>query len=282
MDEFSNKETFFLDDNQYLRKNSTESNVIFSKKLKIKYYYNFLISLIITILCITEYIITLNYLINIKNNFRDIDNEEFNISNVYYTNDICENKKQQIDLNKYFDNINDYIFSRNLIIKFEKVSFFDSIILIVMIQYINYLYKTEKNTKVNFNILSFISCIILFISQIIIFISFLYSFLRLFEIINFLEKNDCFKINKLNIALILLKRIIQNILILACFSICIFQVIIYFVKKLIIINEFFFYQTDPNKNINNNDKNNDGDDNNNINTTEEKKYSNINILSDVD
>ena len=26
MDEFSNKETFFLDDNQYLRKNSTESN----------------------------------------------------------------------------------------------------------------------------------------------------------------------------------------------------------------------------------------------------------------
>ena len=282
MDEFSNKETFFLDDNQYLRKNSTESNLIFSKKLRIKYYYNFLISLIITILCITEYIITLNYLINIKNNFRDIDNEEFNISNVYYTNDICENKKQQIDLNKYFDNINDYIFSRNLIIKFEKVSFFDSIILIVMIQYINYLYKTEKNTKVNFHILSFISCIILFISQIIIFISFLYSFLRLFEIINFLEKNDCFKINKLNIALILLKRIMQNILILSCFSICIFQVIIYFVKKLIIINEFFFYQTDPNKNINNNDKNNDGDDNNNINTTEEKKYSNINILSDVD
>ena len=83
--------------------------------------------------------------------------------------------------------------------------------------------------------------------ELILFNILLYLFLRIFDIINFLNnniQNRCIILDSWNYSEKVLKHLMKMIMILEIIKICNIQLIIYFLKQLIVLNNFFY--TNPN------------------------------------
>jgi hypothetical protein len=112
-----------------------------------------------------------------------------------------------------------------------------------------------------------LGCLLL-LNEFLIFIFYINLFMRLYDVINFIEKNinnKCIILLTWDYTLKVLKQLIRIIIIFALLKICNIQLIIYFIKKLIVLNNFFNYeQKERNKDIhlsiNNEESDNDKED----------------------
>ena len=105
-------------------------------------------------------------------------------------------------------------------------------------------YKKKKENKY-LKIISFILGCVLLLNRFIIFIFYLDLFMRLFDVIIFIETNldnKCIILLTWDYTIKVLKQLIRIIIIFVLFKICNLQLIIYFIKKLIILNNFFNYE----------------------------------------
>ena len=151
--------------------------------------------------------------------------------------------------NDYYTNINNFEYSKDIANFLGKISIVASLILIGNIYYIKLTFEKRENPKNFFSILSFIICSILFIIELFIFSIFLYLFLRIFEIINFLDnniKNQCIILSSWNYDEKVLKHLMKMIMVLGLLKIFHFQLLIYLLKQLIVMNNFFYYEEDLN------------------------------------
>ena len=254
MDEKENNDTFLLDKNNNNNNNNISNknlyNPIYSPpKVKtpnyiwLKYHYNFIISLIITILFMLGFLITIKGICDIKSGDNHLM-KTFNITNFYITNETCPIKNNIfIESKKYYKNINNFVYSRNLAIFIGKFGMLFSLMLISIIFYIKF--KEEKKQKAtNVSLISsFFICLILFIIELFLFNIFLYSFLRLFDIIHFLESNikrNCILFFHWDYNEKVLKHLMKMIMVIELLKICNLQVLVYFLKQLIILNNFFY------------------------------------------
>lgn len=216
----------------------------------LKYHYNFVISLIITILFMTGFIISKKGILNIISDDKNVT-KEFNITNFYITNDTCQTKNDMnIETKNYYENINNYVDSRQMVIYIGKMAMFFSLLLLSNIFYIKF--NEEKGNKQNdyFFKSSFFLCLILFILELLLFNNLLYSFLRLFDVINFLEdniKNTCILFIHWSYNEKVLKHIMKMIMVLELLKICNLQILVYFLKKTIILNRFFYQEDKSNE-----------------------------------
>ena len=83
----------------------------------------------------------------------------------------------------------------------------------------------------------------LFIIELLLFNILLYSFLRLFDVINFLEsniKNNCILFIHWDYNERILKHLMKMIMILELLKICNLQILVYFLKQLIVLNNYFY------------------------------------------
>ena len=242
-----------------------------NKKYYLKYNYRFTISIIIFIICTIGYIMNHKGLLDITNpsKLNEKNENEINISQFLISNETCKN----IDLIKpekitnYFGNIAEFkkfkIINNYLI----GISFILSLSLLSIIYYINKSFLKEKKEHKYLKIISFILGSILLLNEFIIFIIYLDLFMRLYDIIYFIEtsiSNKCIILLTWNYTTKVLKELIKIILILDLFKICNIQLIIYFIKKLIVLNNFFNYEEkEQSKDIHliNNENDNDNEDN---------------------
>ena len=245
-----------------------------NKKYYLKYNYRFTISIIIFIICTIGYIMNHKGLLDITNpsKLNEKNENEINISQFLISNETCKN----IDLIKpekitnYFGNIaefkkfqiiNNYLIGISLIL---------SLSLLSIIYYINKSFLKENKEHKYLKIISFILGSILLLNEFIIFIIYLDLFMRLYDIIYFIEtsiSNKCIILLTWNYTTKVLKELIKIILILDLFKICNIQLIIYFIKKLIVLNNFFNYEEkEQSKDIHliNNENENDNDNEDNI------------------
>jgi hypothetical protein len=245
-----------------------------NKKYYLKYNYRFTISIIIFIICTIGYIMNHKGLLDITNpsKLNEKNENEINISQFLLSNETCKN----IDLIKpekitnYFGNIaefkkfqiiNNYLIGISLIL---------SLSLLSIIYYINKSFLKENKEHKYLKIISFILGSILLLNEFIIFIIYLDLFMRLYDIIYFIEtsiSNKCIILLTWNYTTKVLKELIKIILILDLFKICNIQLIIYFIKKLIVLNNFFNYEEkEQSKDIHliNNENENDNDNEDNI------------------
>ena len=250
MEEISDKDSFILDDNKpnyYFNQNNSPS-INKTKDNSLKYQFKFIISIIIGIMSITGYLISIKGLFDISTNNPNISNE-FNITNFFITNGTCINHKYMTikEHKNYYMNINNYEYSKNLSIVISQIMIVISLLFICIIHYFKYSY-TKRGNPINFFLLaSFFICIILFILELILFNILLYLFLRVFDIINFLNnniQNRCIILDSWNYSDKVLKHLMKMIMILEILKICNIQLIIYFLKQLIVLNNFFY--TNPN------------------------------------
>ena len=226
-----------------------------TKNILLKYHYNFIISLIIAILFMTGYIISKKGILNIISDDKNVT-KEFNITNFYITDDTCQTKNDiNIETKNYYENIDNFVYSRQMIIYIGKLAMLLSLLLLGNIFYIKF--KEEKGNNQNeiFFKSSFFLCLILFIIELLLFNILLYLFLRLFDVINFLEgniKNDCILFIHWDYNEKVLKHLMKMIMVLELLKICNLQILVYFLKKLIILNNFFFKEITNEKKIQSN------------------------------
>ena len=243
------KESLVLDDvfqsnlNMYQLENKKNNET--DPNLWLKHNYRFILSIIISMFCIVGYLITLEGLFDIKN-FK-YENNEFNINDFYIINGTCTNTKYiGIEaINDYFLKINNFNYYKKLIIYFGKISIFICILLMSILFYIKWAYEKGEEIKNNCLISSIVLGIILFVGEFFIFNLLLYLFLRLFEIINFLENNinnKCIILLNSDYSIKVLKHLIKILMVLEILKIFNIQLLIYFLKQLIILNNFFYYE----------------------------------------
>ena len=256
MEEESNDKPFLLDNtnNNYNHNNLNADNKDkynqinaskedFNKNIWIKYQYKFIISLIISILFMVGFIISTKGIFDIKSENKNVM-KEFNISNFYITNETCSVQNNIIiDSKKYYKNINNFHYSRNMIIFIGKIAIFFSLLLLGVIFYIKFNVEKEQTPKNMFLKFSFYLCLVLFIIELLLFNILLYSFLRLFDVINFLEsniKNNCILFIHWDYNERILKHLMKMIMILELLKICNLQILVYFLKQLIVLNNYFY------------------------------------------
>ena len=251
MDEDSNDNSFLLDDNN--NNNNINNNDIYNKIISskednkknnwIKYQYKFIISLIISILFMIGFLISTKGIFDIKSGDKNVI-KEFNITDFYITNETCSIQNNIIiDSKKYYKNINNFHYSRKVILFIGKIAMFFSLLLMGVIFYIKFSVEKDQTPKNIFLICSFYICLILFIVEFLMFNILLYSFLRLFDIINFLEssiKNNCILFIHWDYNEKILKHLMKMIMILELLKICNLQILVYFLKQLIVLNNYFF------------------------------------------
>ena len=251
MDGDSNDNSFLLDDNN--NNNNINNNDIYNKIISskednkknnwIKYQYKFIISLIISILFMIGFLISTKGIFDIKSGDKNVI-KEFNITDFYITNETCSIQNNIIiDSKKYYKNINNFHYSRKVILFIGKIAMFFSLLLMGVIFYIKFSVEKDQTPKNIFLICSFYICLILFIVEFLMFNILLYSFLRLFDIINFLEssiKNNCILFIHWDYNEKILKHLMKMIMILELLKICNLQILVYFLKQLIVLNNYFF------------------------------------------
>ncbi len=235
------------------------------KKYYLKYNYRFLLALIIFIICTASYIINQRGVIDITDSSKirtinEKSDNEFNITKFLISNDTCKDYDliSSSNIRKYFEDIDEFRKYKKLNNYLNAFSFISSLILLFVIYYINRLFmNAEKENKI-LKIFSFILGSILLINEFIIFIIYLNIFLRLYEIISYIETNidnKCIILLTWDYTINVLKQITRTILVLGLFKICNLQLIVYFLKQLIILNNFFNYDEDNEDNENNKDIN---------------------------
>ena len=252
MDESSNKEIIFLEENLNSNFNLTqvEKSVLGEnsdlKEKWLKYHYKFILSLIIFLLFVVDILITKKSILDITKN--EQINDKFNLTDFIITNNTC---RYEIDIitesDNYHKNINDFYYSRKIIIYLIESALFTSLILMINIYYIKYNYEKGENQNNIILILSFIFCLLLFIIEFLLITTFIYILLRLFDIINFIEnnvENTCIIFPSSEYILIILKYLMKMIMVLELLKICNLQILIYFLKQLIILNNFFYFEND--------------------------------------
>lgn len=251
MEEISSKETFFLDDNLQSNTNLNQidtplinKNNINIKNLWLKYHYKFITSIIIGILSMIGYLITVNGLFDISANNKNLS-DDFNITNFDISNEACVNDKYITisEKNNYYTNINNFEYSRDLSIYLSKFSMFASLILIGLIYYIKWAHEKGEKPQNFFLFSSFLLCSLLIILEIIIFNIFLFLFLRIFGIINFLEnniENKCIILISWNYSKRVLKHLMKNTMVLELLKIINIQILVYLLKQLIVLNNYFY------------------------------------------
>ena len=166
MDESSGKEVFFLEENLNSNFNLTqveksilgENNEIKEKWLK--YHYKFILSLIIFLLFVIDILITKKSILDLTKDEQIYD--KFNLTDFIITNNTCGN---ELDIfivsDNYHKNINDFYFSRKIIIYLCESALFTSLILMISIYYIKYNYEKGEKQKNIILILSFVFCLLL-------------------------------------------------------------------------------------------------------------------------
>ena len=248
MDESSNKDTYFFEQNSPLNYNlyqiDTYNRNNVRKNLWLKYHYKFIITILIFFLSMTGYFIATKGLFDISTNNQNID-EVFNITNFYIFNETCIKNKYITNesKNNYFMDINDFEFSKNLSILFSKISMLVSLLLVGNIYYIKWSFEKRGHQKHFFLIFAFVLCLLLFIIEFFLFCIFIYLFLRDFDIINFLENNitnNCIILPSWNYDEKVLKHLMKIIMVLQLIKICHIHLLIYFLKQLIVLNKFFY------------------------------------------
>ena len=263
MDEESDKNTFLLNNknNNNNNNNNSDNNDIYNqiipskednkKNIWIKYQYKFIISLIISILFMIGFIISTKSIFDIKNVDKNVM-KEFNITNFYITNETCSKQNNIIiEAKKYYKNINNFHYSRKVTIFIGKIAIFVSLLLLGVIFYIKFSIEKEQTPKIIFIIFSFYLCLLLFILELLMFNILLYSFLRLFDIINFLEsniKNNCILFLLWDYNEKILKHLMKMIMILELLKICNLQILVYFLKQLIVLNNYFYTDNSTSQN----------------------------------
>ena len=251
MDGDSNDNSFLLDDNN--NNNNINNNDIYNKIISskednkknnwIKYQYKFIISLIISILFMIGFLISTKGIFDIKSGDKNVL-KKFNITDFYITNETCSIQNNIIiDSKKYYKNINNFHYSRKVILFIGKIAMFFSLLLMGVIFYIKFSVEKDQTPKNIFLICSFYICLILFIVEFLMFNILLYSFLRIFDIINFLEsniKNNCILFIHWDYNEKILKHLMKMIMILELLKIYNCQILVYFLKQLIVLNNYFF------------------------------------------
>ena len=221
------------------------------KKYGLKYNYRFLIAFIIFIICTAAYIINQRGVIDIADSSKiktinEKSDNEFSITKILISNETCKdyNLISSSNIGKYFADINEFRKYKTLNNYLNGISFISSLILLFAIIYINRLFMNEEKHNKHLKIFSFILGNILVINEFIIFIIYLNIFLRLYEIIVYIERNidnKCIILLTWDYTIKVLKQFIRIIIILGLFKLCNFQLIVYFLKQLIILNNFFNY-----------------------------------------
>ena len=223
-----------------------------NKKSFLKYNYRLIISILIFIICTAGFFMNQKGLFDITdpskiNKLNEKSDNEFNITKFYISNDTCNNYDliSNEKLKKYFNNIAEFKTFKKINNYLNGISFITSLIILSIIYYINRCFIIEKKENKYFKIISLILGCILLLNEFIIFIFYLDLFIRLFEVIKFIEtnvENKCIILLTWDYTIKVLKQLIRIIIIFALFKICNLQLIIYFIKKLIILNNFFNYE----------------------------------------
>lgn len=231
-----------------------------NKKYYLKYNFRFLIALIICFICAAAYIINQNGVIDIADSSRiktinDNSENEFNITKFLISNDTCKdyNLISPINIEKYFANINEFKKYKALNNYLNSISFVSSLLLLLVILYINRLFLNEDRQNKYLKFISFLLGCILVINEFIIFIVYLNIFLRLYDIIVYIDRNidnKCIIILTWDYTIKVLKQFFRIIIVLGLFKICNIQLIVYFLKQLIILNNFFNYDEENEDNEN--------------------------------
>ena len=219
------------------------------KKTWLKYNYRFIISVIIFIICTSGYAMNQKGILNITDpsKINQLSENEFNITKFLISNNTCKNYDliSPDNIKKYFEDIGEYKTYKKINNCLSGISFITSLIIVSIIYYINFNFVKEKKENKYAKIISFILATILLINEFIIFIIDLALFMRLYEIIIYIQKNidnKCIIILTWDYTIKLLKHLIKTILILSLFKICNMQLIVYFLKQLIVMNNFFNYE----------------------------------------
>ena len=223
-----------------------------NKKYILKNNYRFTISLIIFIICTSGYIMNQNGLVNVTNpskinKINENSENEFNVTKFLISNNTCQNKDliSRQKINKYFDTIYEFRLFKKINNYLIRTSFILSLSLVSIIYYINRCYINDKKENKCLKIISFNLGIILLFNELIIFIIYIDLFIRLYEIIFFIEtniENKCIILLTWDYTIKVLKQLIRIILIMNLFKICNLQLIIYLLKKLFVLNNYFNHE----------------------------------------
>ena len=223
-----------------------------NKKSFLKYNYRLTISLLIFIICTTGCIMNQKGVFDITdtskiNKLNEKSDNEFNITKFLISNDSCENYDliSHNRIHKYFASISEFKSFKKLNNYLTGISFIISLTILTIIYYINKCFIREQKENKYFKILSVILGCFLLINEFFIFLFYLNLFLRLYEVITFIETNvnkKCIVLLTWDYTIKVLKQLIRIIIILALFKICNIQLIIYLIKKLIVLNNFFNYE----------------------------------------
>ena len=217
-------------------------------KIYLKFNNRLIISIIIFTICTTSHVINQKGLLSITNpsKINELSDNEFNITKLLISNNTCKDYDliSFPNIKRYFENIGNYALYKKINIFLTRISFICSLILLSIMYYININFVKNKKENKFIKLSSFIICIILLINEFIIFILYLALFLRIYEIIIYIQKNienKCIIILTWDYTIKLLKNLIKTILIFSFFKICNIQLNVYFLKQLIVLNNFFNY-----------------------------------------
>ena len=247
-----------------------------NKKNILKYNYRLTISIIILIICAAGHIMNQKGLFDITdpskiNKLNEKSDNEFNITKFLISNDTCENYDliSSNKIHKYFLDITEFKSFKKLNNYLTCISFILSISILSIIFCINRCYIKEQKENKYLKMISLALGCLLLLNEFLIFIFYINLFMRLYDVINFIEKNinnKCIILLTWDYTLKVLKQLIRIIIIFALLKICNIQLIIYFIKKLIVLNNFFNYEEkERNKDIhlsciNNEENENDKED----------------------
>lgn len=229
---------------------NTKKNI--NKKSFLKYNYRLTISIIIFIICTAGFAMNQKGLFDITDpskisKLNEKSDNEFNITKFLISNETCKNfdlispKK----IKNYFNNIGEFKTFTQINNYLTGISFITSLIILSIIYYINKCFIKEKKESKYLKISAFILGCILLLNEFIIFIVYLDLFIRLYEVIIFIEiniYNKCIILLTWDYTIKVLKQLIRIIIIFSLFKICNLQLIIFFLKKLIMLNNFFNYE----------------------------------------
>ena len=225
--------------------------IIINRKKRIKYNFKLVISIIIFIITTAGFVMNENGIIDFSDSSGLSTDYEFNITNFIISNDTCKNfsKISDKEIDRYFRKINEYQIIRAINFYLILFSFICSFILFLTIYHINRNFLLGKNQSKFLNIFSFVICLLLLINEFLSLLLYLALFLRMYEIIVFIESGvelKCIIILTWHYTIKLLKLRLNIILILSVFKICNLQLIIYFMKQLLILNHFFNFNYEVN------------------------------------